>query len=662
MGARGGPGSMRVFFPVVVLSLLVACGSADEEPDPVPSDRAVDPTADPGSHPCQEDADCPSGLPHCGAADVCVACTTSDHCKAGQICYEGHCVLCEAGRKTCAGKTALLCDPFASEFEVVEVCAADGVCQGGKCFSCYPETKKCEGSVAYQCDGLGEAWAEIQDCASGGLQCYLGVCLNPCSNDFKANTNAGCGFFAVDLDNGVQTGGGQIWDAWNAQFAVIVSNASSEETATVTVTNPDGDATERKVGPRSLQVFELPAVWGQEGTRRSKSAFRIQSDRVISVYQFNPLSNAGDFSTDASVLLPAAGLGREYWVLSHAQIEEQFRGFFAIVGISEAPTKVTVTPTAPTLAGSDIPALLPGEEATLTILQGEVVNIESDAPGADLTGTKVLGDGPLQVMSGHEAAVTSDRCCADHLEQQLVPTSSWGTEYLMTRSVERWAEKDWYRILAHSAGTEVTVSPAVIEPSTFTLGAGQFVEIHTAEHFRVTATKSVLVGQYLASSFEILPGTPSGTGSCANDSECPPNFTCKGVACQPPPCGADGACPPGHLCTGTQCVPAGDPALILGVPRSQWRKSYVFLAPENYAQDYVNIVMQKGTTATLDGVTLPVGVLEDVGASDYHVYRAQISDGVHQVSASEPVSVIVYGYDKDVSYGYPGGLGLSPGE
>ena len=40
------------------------------------------------------------------------------------------------------------------------------------------------------------------------------------------------------------------------------------------------------------------------------------------------------------------------------------------------------------------------------------------------------------------------------------------------------------------------------------------------------------------------------------------------------------------------------------------------------------------------------------------VARLKVGDGVHSLDASAPVGVVVYGYDDDVSYGYPAGLDL----
>ena len=655
--------------------ILAGCGEADAGYTPLPSnagDAEVGPadTGKPATQPdvgnhsssvpkgpiCQSDDECPSFLPVCFEGH-CAACLTEAECGAGQFCVEHQCLVCKPGLAQCAGGVAVVkCKDDSSGFDVVEQCAEDGVCNAGQCFNCYPSTKRCEAGTAYECAPTGAEWIPIQDCELAGMQCHLGVCLSPCGSDFKANTNAGCGFYAIDLDNAVDVKGMKTWDAWSAQFAVSASN-TTELPAVVTVTLPDGSKETREVGPLSLETFTLPQSWGQDDTRRSMSAYRIEADQPITVYQFNPLSNEGVFSNDASVLLPAAGLSGEYFAISHRQIDNKFRGFVTMVGVGEATTSVEITPTTTTLAGGDIPAITAWATHTFTLEQGEVVNIESDVPGGDLTGTHVVADGPIAVFSGHEAAITSDQCCADHLEQQLVPVAAWGQDYVMTRSMPRGKEKDYYRVVAARPGTTVSFAPAVTTPSVQVLEAGGFIELATDSDFRVTSDKPIMVAQLLASSFEVLSG-PGNSGSCFAPTDCPDGYTCTSNKCNPPACGLDAVCPDGHTCTDGECQPIGDPALILGVPVEQWRMSYVFLTPNSYAEDYINVVASTGTVVTLDGNVINGGAFSAIGGSSFVVYRAKVTDGVHQIVADKPVAVTVYGYDKDVSYGYPGGLGL----
>ena len=43
----------------------------------------------------------------------------------------------------------------------------------------------------------------------------------------------------------------------------------------------------------------------------------------------------------------------------------------------------------------------------------------------------------------------------------------------------------------------------------------------------------------------------------------------------------------------------GDPAMMLGVPVEQYRRSYIFLAPDTYVLNYVNVTAPTGEQATL---------------------------------------------------------------
>ena len=96
---------------------------------------------------------------------------------------------------------------------------------------------------------------------------------------------------------------------------------------------------------------------------------------------------------------------------------------------------------------------------------------------------------------------------------------------------------------------------------------------------------------------------------------------------------------------------------MLNVPVAQFRTEYVFLAPNKYAYDHVNIIAPVGAVVELDGQVLDAAQFEPI-SPEYHVARLQIEDGVHQVTGDQPMGVIVYGYDQYVSYGYPAGLDL----
>jgi hypothetical protein len=331
-----------------------------------------------------------------------------------------------------------------------------------------------------------------------------------------------------------------------------------------------------------------------------------------------------------------------------------FPAYFAIVAVEAGTTEVTVRPTVGTAAGTGVPAMTAGVAHGLVLERGDVVNIEATTNGADLSGTRITASQRIAVFAGHEAAVTGDQCCADHLEEQLLPVNRWGTSYVATRSMRRSREKDYWMVMSATDANPITVAP-MVAGAPAVLNAGQFARFSSDQDFLISARDPILVVQFLASSFEILANLPV---TCSSAAQCPTGYNCWG-SCEPPSCSSTAGCPAGHTCASYGvCEPIGDPAMILAVPTEQFRKEFVFLTPDSYLEDYANVVAPTGTTVRLDGSPLAAGGFTPVGSSGYSVQRVRLSDGVHVLSADQPVGLTVYGYDDDVSYGYPGGLGL----
>lgn len=61
------------------------------------------------------------------------------------------------------------------------------------------------------------------------------------------------------------------------------------------------------------------------------------------------------------------------------------------------------------------------------------------------------------------------------------------------------------------------------------------------------------------------------------------------------------------------------------------------------------------TTMTYGGVGVPIFTDGDTG---FGIYRTAVGDGAHTLTSDQGVGVMVYGYDNDVSYGYPAGMKL----
>ncbi len=593
----------------------------------------------------------------------------------GSVCSTGQTNGCVDDRNVWA------CAPDGESW-VAQPCydaTGDGICLIDRCTACSPGKRRCEGDeTVVQCAEDGSGYVPVEDCngAMTGRICVDGLCTRLCELALKFKDYMGCEYWAVDLDNAMVGCGSDpsgYCDAQGAPYAVVVSNPHPLWPAEVKIWawEPDiGQAVQVLEGRDGLPLDTSPIPAGQlrvyyltggdiNGTMQAPLAFRVESSIPITAYQFNPLENVGVYSNDASLLLPSNVLGRYYFVMTREQSFEQLRSYVTIVATNPGTTTVGVTVTAHTLVGDEagIGPLSPGDTITRTMRQYDVLNIESDRIGDDMTGTLVLADRPVAVFGGAEAAnapntnhcvvnpacdggdacdppkvcewdgetpCTSARdcsafitCCADHLEQQMFPVKTWGRRYLATRSMARGNESDNWRIIASEDGTRVSTLPPQLVIPIPVLDQGEWFDFESQQDFEIHANKPVMVGQFLQAEHAPGPGRQVGDAG------------------------------------------TGDPAFMLAVPVEQFRPDYVFLAPDKYEYDYVNIMAPREATVTFDGAVLPETNFTSFGTGDYKVSRFVIPDGVHTIDADAPVSVIVYGYDSYVSYGYPGGLNLS---
>lgn len=627
-------------------------------------------------------------------------------CAAGDLCYDGACGTpgtCEAGTV----ESCLTCNTYrgcnsggtrVGDFDVppnLTCTVEEGVAKLVPRTCGRNETRCQDERMLLRCDECGLGFVESVDCFTQDetTLCDDGRCQPLCEYIKKRKSYIGCEYWGLDLDNAFVRGGGSspYYDAQNAQYSIVVSNPSALVASEVTVTRFDGVAGEeviveqRTVAPGGLEVLNLPGA-NINGTMIGFEAYRVQATVPIVAYQFNPLTNEGVFSNDASLLFPTSSLGNEYYVMTRRQTFDELKGYVTVTpGLADGPTDVTITlpPYTPenpviTLAGERIPALRGGDTYSVTLEPFQVLNIETNRRGADLTGTLVRSNRPVVVFGGSEAAnapnddscisrtvagVTSwvcaaDRetpclneagepdialcsnfisCCADHIEHQIPPTNTWGKRFKLGRSMPRGDEADVWRILAQDDNTVVDFVglpdswplPNILPPRLqrqVTLQAGEWFELQSPVDFEMVSTKPILVGQFLAA--EQSPYPPSLTGTV-----------------------------PDH-----ENADTGDPAFIVAIPVEQFRSDYIFLAPDAYTFDYVTIVAPLGAQVLLDDVLIPEAAWTTFGTGTHRAARLEIQDGVHTVLSlpvdgePQPVGVVVYGYDQYVSYGYAAGM------
>jgi hypothetical protein len=413
----------------------------------------------------------------------------------------------------------------------------------------------------------------------------------------------------------------------------VVSNPG-ELLAEITFETPPGvtvNAPDTKVPGRTSRIFLMP-VLNVSLTSTAMKGIRVSSTRPVLVHQFNPWDN--EFSNDASLLLPETFLGSEYTILSWPSGPSIFpglkgqSGYFTVVA-AYAKTDVTIMVTADVLAGGKVQAMKAGTSQTITLERGEVMNIEMTADfssvfgNTDLTGSTVTANKPVAVFGGHEEAVIApqdaeESCCADHLEEQMLPKSVLGKQYVAVKLKPRGGESDYWRIQAAEDNVTFSTNPplktSANSPQTTTnltlKKRGDWVEVVTPESFEIDATGLLQVGQYMVS-------------QAVTD-----DFI-------------------------------GDPSLILLVPDNRFRSFYVLAVPSSFTKNYVTIVKKPGETAAVDGVAVPQGDFKPVASGLWERAYVALTPGVHDVSGSAPFGLTAYGYSSAASYGYIGGIGDS---
>ena len=327
----------------------------------------------------------------------------------------------------CFGQWAAHCSPEGKLVELVNCRERDQACAGHKCDSaddctgcrdCVPGSVRCgEGGERRQClpDGSGFELAEICD-ETAGQYCSLrsGACEDLCAAAEREQSYIGCEYWAVATSN-AQLDFEGIDEAGLCRpftFAVVIANPQGID-AQITIVSPGLSDLELTVPPHETRTVELPCAPELKGefmqdaysVQTTQAAHHILSNVPVTVYQFNPLefestTVEGDrifsHTNDASLLLPVHSLTGEYLVMAQptllhkltprdAQEEATMRsgpGFVAIIGVEAEPTEVQIVSSAYTEPSEDgaIPALAPGDALSVTLAQGEVLQLLSATP------------------------------------------------------------------------------------------------------------------------------------------------------------------------------------------------------------------------------------------------------------------------------------------
>ncbi|MCE9572399.1 MAG: IgGFc-binding protein [Deltaproteobacteria bacterium] len=642
------------------VAALAACGPSGDSPDARTGDvidGGTQCTAE-GSNRCQGST---YQVCHSGNWDVQTQCPLKCDDALG-------CVACNPGVLSCSGQDVVQCDSQGNPGSVVMTCSGTQICSNGACVD------PCE-EAATNRSYLGcEYWAVDLDnatevlglptgnsCAAFGTDAKLLQSVKVCTKPDTSTTPAGtlvaglCDADDACPDNTWACTAKSICglDAQHSPFAIVVSNPQTKA-VDVTISNAAGTTKTVSVAASTVtSIFPQQLGFADQSLDQSmkgKNAYKLTSTTPIVAYQFNPLDNVGVFSNDASLLLPRTTFDTKYYALVLSTLTRRvqdaanmdygtndYNGYVTIVAWQDG-THIDVTPTANVRANTagGVAAINAGTKTSFVLDAYEVLNLESvgatvnGIAGPDLTGTLIESTDTktFGVFSGTEASVvpsdtpgglfTNGPCCADHLEEMMFPTSTWGKTFAIARSQVRLtmkAENDVIRVMAQKPGTTVTFTPSPVKGTCGSLDAGKFCQVEISADTKIVASEPILVGHYLTSTIW-------------------------------------------QDLFGIQTVGSGDPSLAVAVPVEQFRDSYAILVPSQYDATYVSLVVPDGTSVALDGTDV-TGQLAAFGGG-FKGGRVKIATaGPHNITCpGGGCGVELYGYSDAVSYMIAGGLDL----
>ncbi len=589
------------------------------------------------------------GATRCGGTTTFQTCqngdwVTTQSCTAPQVCSNPlGCVDCFPSTNLCVGNSVHTCGADGKVGAEVEACTPPLQCSDGACIDLCADAAT---SRSY----LGCEYYAVD--LDNALQVESLATAAACANGTKVTVDV-CVTTDGSAQEGVCEGDGSCpggtaacqpntevcaFDAQGSPFAIVVSNPQSFA-VDVTVSTKDGTTKTFNVAAGAVEKI-LPQMNGfadqsTNNTSQESKAYKIVSTAPIVAYQFNPLDNSNVFSNDGSLLLPRTTFDIKYYAMTWKTINRRYPGFlgtpsndwngYVSIVAWEDDTQIMVTPSGDIKAGASLGAINAGTATAFTLNAFDVLTLQGGntvaRPEQDLTGTLVEATNgkSFGVFAGNEAIgilAEGAQCCADHIEEMMFPTSTWGVDYALARSKVRRGENDWIRVIAQEAGTTVSFNPSPAVGTCGSLGAGQFCEVQISTDTEISGNgKPIMVGHYLASTIvpPLLPGFPSEGN--------------------------------------------GDPSLALAVPIEQFRGDYAFLVPAEYDENHVSIVAPMSGMVTLDGNDV-TSQLASFGSGSHKAGRIAVNPGAHSVKCPGGCSIEVYGYSDAVSYLFAGGLDL----
>ena len=311
----------------------------------------------------------------------------------------------------------------------------------------------------------------------------------------------------------------------------------------------------------------------------------------------------------------------QYYAVSTGTIVSDVSSEVLLVGNSD-DTTVTIIPSQSVSVPQDIQdsnspliTVTAGTPYTISIHRLQTFMFTSPL---DLSGTSIVSDKPLTVISGHECGNVPSGCCCEHLTMQIPPTVTWGKRFLLTPYSSR--PRQYYKVIAANSETIIkyTCGSSVASRLVILLSNAGDVSVLSSNngiYCSLVSNKPVLVAQ-LGPSYNV-----------GNN---------------------------------------GDPVISMIPPIDHYSMSLSFISLEfDFTAHYINIAAESKITIEMDGQSLSLtwNTIYDSNGNIFG-YGAQVPITVsgldsHTLSSTSKFSTLVYGFSVSSGYSYSAGVSIN---
>ena len=278
----------------------------------------------------------------------------------------------------------------------------------------------------------------------------------------------------------------------NVTYHITVDSLNYTHNGTITKYRPD------------------PSVYFYSRFRTHSSSF-VDRFKGIHVTSDHPISLSLYDYTSSYLVLPCheyPGVSQyEYYTVSTSSYHNRSLSQALLVGCSNN-TNITIVPSVDLFIPLDAQVngsvdilVTKGRSHTITLHEGQTLLL-GKGNGSDISGTHIISNKPLTVITGHECGGTPEtfeRSGCHWLQLQVPPTITWGKRFILTNFIPyfRSLRSSYVKVVTSQANTTITVyCNGTTNITRYSVGAVGTYHYDITDYCFIEADKPIFVVQF----------------------------------------------------------------------------------------------------------------------------------------------------------------------